>query len=41
MTKHLRKAIIPVAGLGARFLPATKAQPKAMHTLRKEGIRYE
>lgn len=25
-----RKAIIPVAGLGTRFLPATKAQPKEM-----------
>src|SRR6478672_5144027 len=26
----LRKAIFPVAGLGTRFLPATKAQPKEM-----------
>lgn len=26
----VRKAIIPAAGLGARFLPATKAQPKEM-----------
>ncbi|MDO8425851.1 MAG: UTP--glucose-1-phosphate uridylyltransferase [bacterium] len=26
----VRKAIIPVAGLGTRFLPATKAQPKEM-----------
>ena len=26
----LRKAVIPVAGLGTRFLPATKAQPKEM-----------
>ena len=24
----VRKAIIPAAGLGTRFLPATKAQPK-------------
>jgi hypothetical protein len=24
----IRKAIIPVAGLGTRFLPATKAMPK-------------
>ena len=32
MTK-IRKAIIPVAGLGTRFLPATKAQPKEMLTL--------
>lgn len=29
----IRKAIIPVAGLGTRFLPATKAQPKEMLTL--------
>ena len=26
----IRKAIITVAGFGTRFLPATKAQPKAM-----------
>lgn len=26
----VRKAIIPVAGMGTRFLPATKAQPKEM-----------
>jgi UTP--glucose-1-phosphate uridylyltransferase len=26
----IRKAVIPVAGLGTRFLPATKAQPKEM-----------
>ncbi len=26
----IRKAILPVAGLGIRFLPATKAQPKEM-----------
>ena len=31
MTKQkIRKAIIPAAGLGTRFLPATKAQPKEM-----------
>lgn len=29
-TKKIRKAIIPAAGLGTRFLPATKAQPKEM-----------
>jgi UTP--glucose-1-phosphate uridylyltransferase len=29
MTK-VRKAVFPVAGLGSRFLPATKAQPKEM-----------
>lgn len=28
--KKVRKAIIPAAGLGVRFLPATKAQPKEM-----------
>jgi UTP--glucose-1-phosphate uridylyltransferase len=29
----LRKAVIPVAGLGTRFLPATKAMPKEMLTI--------
>ena len=29
-SKRIRKAIIPTAGLGTRFLPATKAQPKEM-----------
>ena len=29
----IRKAIIPVAGFGTRFLPATKAQPKEMLAL--------
>ncbi|TAL19135.1 UTP--glucose-1-phosphate uridylyltransferase GalU [Patescibacteria group bacterium] len=33
MSSPVRKAIIPVAGLGTRFLPATKAQPKEMITL--------
>ncbi|MBM3389016.1 MAG: UTP--glucose-1-phosphate uridylyltransferase GalU [Betaproteobacteria bacterium] len=28
--KPIKKAIFPVAGLGTRFLPATKAQPKEM-----------
>ena len=28
--KKVRKAVLPVAGLGTRFLPATKAQPKEM-----------
>jgi len=28
--KKIKKAVIPVAGLGTRFLPATKAQPKEM-----------
>ncbi|SFQ69670.1 UTP--glucose-1-phosphate uridylyltransferase [Roseivivax halotolerans] len=27
---HLRKAVVPVAGLGTRFLPATKSFPKQM-----------
>lgn len=30
MQKKVRKAIIPAAGFGTRFLPATKAQPKEM-----------
>lgn len=30
MIRKITKAIIPVAGLGTRFLPATKAQPKEM-----------
>jgi len=29
-TKRVRKAVLPVAGLGTRFLPATKAVPKEM-----------
>src|SRR6185437_7776935 len=28
--RHIRKAVFPAAGLGTRFLPATKAQPKEM-----------
>jgi UTP--glucose-1-phosphate uridylyltransferase len=28
--KHITKAVFPVAGLGSRFLPATKASPKEM-----------
>jgi len=30
MVKKVRKAVFPAAGLGTRFLPATKAQPKEM-----------
>ena len=30
MNRKIRKAVIPAAGLGTRFLPATKAQPKEM-----------
>ena len=31
--KRIRKAIFPVAGLGTRFLPATKSMPKEMLTV--------
>jgi UTP--glucose-1-phosphate uridylyltransferase len=31
--KAVRKAVFPVAGLGTRFLPATKAMPKEMLTI--------
>ncbi|RFA27765.1 UTP--glucose-1-phosphate uridylyltransferase [Alkalilimnicola ehrlichii] len=30
MQQKIRKAVLPVAGLGTRFLPATKANPKEM-----------
>ncbi len=30
---RIRKAVFPVAGLGTRFLPATKAVPKEMLTV--------
>jgi UTP--glucose-1-phosphate uridylyltransferase len=33
MTARVRKAVFPVAGLGTRFLPATKAMPKEMLTV--------
>ncbi|MGV6871619.1 UTP--glucose-1-phosphate uridylyltransferase GalU [Pseudochelatococcus sp. B33] len=33
MNKPIRKAVFPVAGLGTRFLPATKAMPKEMLTV--------
>ncbi|MDP9195984.1 MAG: UTP--glucose-1-phosphate uridylyltransferase GalU [Pseudomonadota bacterium] len=33
MKKPVRKAVFPVAGLGTRFLPATKAIPKEMLTV--------
>jgi len=33
MKKKIRKAVFPAAGLGTRFLPATKAQPKEMLAL--------
>jgi UTP--glucose-1-phosphate uridylyltransferase len=33
MPKAVRKAVFPVAGLGTRILPATKAMPKEMLTI--------
>ena len=30
LSTRIRKAVFPVAGLGTRFLPATKASPKEM-----------
>lgn len=33
LNKTVRKAVIPVAGNGTRFLPATKAMPKEMLTI--------
>ena len=33
MTKKLRKAVFPVAGLGTRLLPATKAIAKELLTV--------
>ncbi len=39
--KQIRKAVIPAAGLGTRFLPATKAQPKEMlPVVDKPAIQY-
>jgi UTP--glucose-1-phosphate uridylyltransferase len=38
---HVRTAVIPAAGLGTRFLPATKAQPKEMlPVVDKPAIQY-
>ncbi|MGH6907210.1 MAG: sugar phosphate nucleotidyltransferase, partial [Aestuariivirga sp.] len=33
MPRPIKKAVFPVAGLGTRFLPATKALPKEMLTI--------
>ena len=33
MSKQIKKAVFPVAGLGTRFLPATKVMPKEMLTI--------
>jgi len=38
MSSTLKKVVIPVAGLGTRFLPATKAIPKEMITLVDEPL---
>lgn len=41
MTTRVRKAVIPAAGLGTRFLPASKAQPKEMvPVVDKPAIQY-
>lgn len=41
MSVRIRKAVFPAAGLGTRFLPATKAQPKEMLPLvDKPTIQY-
>lgn len=41
MTSKLTKAVIPAAGLGTRFLPATKAMPKEMlPVVDKPAIQY-
>jgi UTP--glucose-1-phosphate uridylyltransferase len=41
MSTSVRKAVIPAAGLGTRFLPATKAQPKEMlPVVDKPAIQY-
>ncbi|MGB4476195.1 MAG: UTP--glucose-1-phosphate uridylyltransferase GalU [Bacillota bacterium] len=41
MKKPIRKVVIPAAGLGTRFLPATKAQPKEMLPIvDKPSIQY-
>jgi UTP--glucose-1-phosphate uridylyltransferase len=41
MTNPVRKAVIPAAGLGTRFLPATKSQPKEMlPVVDKPSIQY-
>jgi len=41
MSKVVRKAVVPAAGLGTRFLPATKATPKEMlPVVDKPAIQY-
>src|SRR5918998_424525 len=38
MPQKIRKAVFPAAGLGTRFLPATKASPKEMLPLVDEAV---
>ena len=38
MDKPIRKAVLPVASLGTRFLPATKVIPKEMLTVVDQPI---
>ena len=41
MMQQVRKAVIPAAGLGTRFLPATKSTPKEMlAVVDKPAIQY-
>jgi UTP--glucose-1-phosphate uridylyltransferase len=41
VTKRVRKAVVPAAGLGTRFLPATKSTPKEMlPVVDKPAIQY-
>jgi UTP--glucose-1-phosphate uridylyltransferase len=41
LIKKVRKAVLPAAGMGTRFLPATKAQPKEMlNVVDKPQIQY-
>ncbi|NCD00505.1 UTP--glucose-1-phosphate uridylyltransferase GalU [bacterium] len=41
MNKKVKKVVLPVAGFGTRFLPATKAQPKEMlPVVDKPAIQY-
>ena len=41
MSSHITKAVVPAAGLGTRFLPATKAMPKEMlPVVDKPAIQY-
>ena len=41
MVTHITKAVIPAAGMGTRFLPATKAMPKEMlPVVDKPAIQY-